>query len=124
MKNNLPQDRSPDMLEENLKKALTEMLVLRLFAEQPRYIGELTEQIQARSGGVLTVVFPYAAFYRIYKADLIAEEKKRSAPDGRLRQYYQITDAGRAYLSGLLEIYGRIIPAVSKILSPGGGEHS
>lgn len=121
MKQDLQKERSPDTLEENLKKALTELLVLRLFSEQPRYIGELTEAIQARSNGDLTIVFPYAAFYRIYKAELITEEKKRNAPDGRLRQYYRITDAGRVYLSGLLETYDRVLAAVSRILSPDGG---
>ncbi|MGN1013897.1 MAG: PadR family transcriptional regulator [Butyricicoccus sp.] len=104
-----------------MKKALTEMLVLQLFSEQPRYIGELTEIIQARSGGDLTVVFPYAAFYRIYKTELITEEKKRIAPDGRLRQYYQITEAGRSYLAGLLETYDRVLGSVSRILSQNGG---
>lgn len=118
MKNDMQIDRSPDTLEENLKKALTEMMVMRLFSEQPRYIGELTENIQTRSNGALTIVFPYAAFYRIYKAELITEEKKRTAPDGRLRQYYQITDAGRAYLSELMETYDRVLEAVSKIMAP------
>lgn len=76
MKNERRNDRSPDMLEENLKKAVTEMLVMCLFSEQPRYIGELPELIERRSGGNLVIVFPYAAFYRIYKAGLITEEKK------------------------------------------------
>lgn len=105
-------------MEDNLKKALTEMLVLRLLSEQPRYIGELTEEIESRSGGALTVVFPYAAFYRIYKAELITEEKKRIAPDGRLRQFYKITDGGREYLASLMEIYDRFLASVSKILEP------
>lgn len=118
MKNERRNDRSPDMLEENLKKAVTEMLVMCLFSEQPRYIGELPELIERRSGGNLVIVFPYAAFYRIYKAGLITEEKKRTAPDRRLRQYYQITDSGRAYLSELLETYDRISTAVSRILYP------
>lgn len=118
VQNDLQIDRSPDTLEENLKKALTEMMVMRLFSEQPRYIGELTENIQARSDGKLAIVFPYAAFYRIYKAELITEEKKRTAPDGRLRQYYQITDAGRVYLSELLETYDRVLKAVAKIMTP------
>lgn len=111
-------ERSSASLEENLKKALTELLVLRLFSEGAHYIGELTELIASRSRGVLTVVFPYAAFYRIYKAGLITEEKKRTAPDGRLRQYYQITEAGLAYLDDLLETYAVVSLAVSRILHP------
>lgn len=109
-------------MEENLKKALTELLVLRLFSEGAHYIGELTELIRDRSRGVLTVVFPYAAFYRIYKAGLISEEKKRTAPDGRLRQYYQITEAGLRYLDELLASYARVSQAIHRILNPEGGD--
>lgn len=114
--NSKQKERTSDTLEENFKKAVTEMLVLHLFSEQPRYIGELPELMKRRSGGKLAVVFPYAAFYRIFKAELITEEKKRTAADGRLRQYYQITDVGQAYLSGLMETYDRVITAVSGIV--------
>ena len=111
-------ERTPDQLEENLKKALTELLVLRLFSEKERYIGELPELIEARSHGDLSIVFPYAAFYRIYKAGLITEQKKRVAPDGRLRQYYAITEEGQAHLNALLDTYARISRAVSSVLEP------
>lgn len=111
-------ERAPEQMEENLKKALTEMLALQLFSEEERYIGELPELIEARSRGDLTIVFPYAAFYRLYKAGLITEKKKRSAPDGRLRQYYAITDKGREYLSSLFVIYKRVIRAAERVVHP------
>ena len=122
MANTPDHGRSPDTLEENLKKALTESLVLFLLSQREYYIGELTSVIQEKSGGALNIVFPYAAIYRMSRNGHITESQKRIAPDGRLRQYYAITDQGRAYLSGLLDTYRRFSRGVSDILSSGGDE--
>ena len=96
MANTPDHGRSPDTLEENLKKALTEPLVLFLLSQREYYIGELTSVIQEKSGGALNIVFPYAAIYRMSRNGHITESQKWIAPDGRLRQYYAITDQGRA----------------------------
>lgn len=122
MANTPEHGRSPDTLEENLKKALTETLVLFLLSQREYYIGELTAVIQEKSGGTLNIVFPYAAIYRMSRNGHITESQKRIAPDGRLRQYYTITEQGRAYLSGLLDTYRRFSRGVSDILSSGGDE--
>ena len=106
-------------LEENLKKALTELLILFLFSEEEHYIGELADLLKTRSHGVLTIVFPYAAIYRVTQAGYLIETKKKTAPDGRLRQYYQITDEGRAHLQALLETYHVFFQGVNDILSGG-----
>lgn len=109
--------RRPSGLEENLKKALTELLILFLFNEQEHYIGELSPLLEQRSHGTLSIVFPYAAIYRITKAGYLVETKKRNAPDGRLRQYYKITESGQTYLSELLSIYHIFFQGVNAILS-------
>ena len=87
-------------LEENLKKALTELLILQLFSEREYYIGELTTTLNKRSGGRLTIVFPYGAIYRLEQSGYITVSGKKNAPDGRRRQYYIITKKGTAYLKG------------------------
>jgi PadR family transcriptional regulator PadR len=109
----------PSGLEENLKKALTEVLILFLFSEQDHYIGELSPLLAQRSHGVLSIVFPYAAIYRITQAGYLKETEKKTAPDGRLRQYYAITDSGRVYLQRLLETYRTFLRGVDDILSGG-----
>ena len=106
-------------LEENLKKALTELLILFLFSEEEHYIGELADLLKTRSHGVLTIVFPYAAIYRVTQAGYLTETKQKPAPDGRLRQYSQITDEGRAHLRALLETYHVFFQGVNDILSGG-----
>lgn len=110
------QDRTSASLEDNLKKALTELLILHLLHQREYYIGELTTDIEKRSHGALSIVFPYGVIYRMTKAAYITESKKRTAPDGRLRQYYRITDAGKAYLKGLTETYRRFTAGVADIL--------
>lgn len=60
-------------LEENLKKALTELLILRLLSERAYYIGELTQTLHQRSAGALRIVFPYSAIYRLLQGEYIAE---------------------------------------------------
>ena len=109
--------RRPSGLEENLKKALTELLILFLFNEQEHYIGELSPLLEQRSHGTLSIVFPYAAIYRITNAGYLIETKKRNAPDGRLRQYYKITESGQDYLSELLSTYHSFFQGVNAILS-------
>lgn len=103
-------------LEDNLKKALTELLVLRLLSQREYFIGELTAVIKEKSGGALTIVFPYGAIYRMTRCGYITESKKRNAPDGRLRQYYAVTDLGKAYLAQLMEEYERFFQGVTNVL--------
>ena len=106
-------------LEENLKKALTELLILYLLSEREYYIGELTATLHERSGGVLTIVFPYSAVYRLQQSGHIVESEKRNAPDGRRRQYLSITEHGHIYLSQLLEVYRTFSKGIDAILREG-----
>ena len=110
-------------LEENLKKALTEMLLLCLLSTKECYIGELTAMLRDKSNGVLSIVFPYSAIYRLEQSGYLVESNKRIAPDGRRRQFYRITDAGRIYLDQLTTIYSRFTKCVSNILEKGGELH-
>ena len=110
-------------LEENLKKALTELLVLHLLSVKEYYIGELTAVIHKKSGGALSIVFPYSAIYRLQQSVYLAESEKRIAPDGRRRQYYCITHNGRNYLAQLKTAYVRFSQGVADVLREGGDSH-
>ena len=119
MKQHVPDSpsRPTSGLEENLKKALTELLILFLFGEGEHYIGELSPLLEARSHGTVSIVFPYAALYRLTAAGYLTESEKKTAPDGRLRQYYAITPAGRAHLQEMLATYHQFFQGVSNILA-------
>lgn len=103
-------------MEENLKKAITELLILYLLSRRECYIGELAEMLHKNSNGVLSVVFPYGAIYRLLQGRFIEEIPKHNAPDGRRRQYYRITQRGQDYLNQLLSIYTRFTKGVADIL--------
>lgn len=109
-------ERPTTTFEENLKKALSGMLILHLLSQREYYIVELPDAIRDKSSGALNIVFPYAAIYRLLDDDYITEVKKRGTADTRRRQYYQITDAGRAYLVQLKESYANFFKGVNAIL--------
>ena len=119
MSQDKPQKHPSMSLEENLKKALTELLVLRLLSQREYYIGELTTTLHEKSGGILNIVFPYSAVYRLQQSGYIIESEKRNAPDGRRRQYLCITETGRSYLVQLLEIYQTFSKGIDAILREG-----
>ncbi|MBE6982368.1 MAG: PadR family transcriptional regulator [Ruminococcaceae bacterium] len=109
-------------LEENLKKAMTEMILLHLLSKRESYIGELTEAIVQKSGGKLRIVFPYSAIYRLLDGGNIYEKEKRFAPDGRRRQYYAVTDQGREYLARLMHTYSVFTQGLTDLLAQEGTE--
>ena len=103
-----------------MKKALTELLVLYLLSQKEYYIGELTATLHEKSGGALTIVFPYGAIYRLQQSEYIIESKKRIAPDGRRRQYFTITEKGQTYLQQLLKVYLSFSEGVAAVLKERG----
>ena len=107
-------------MEENMKKAVAEMLVLFLLHERDMYIGEIPEELERRSGGIFHIVFPYSIIYRMVKFEYIEEQKKRIAPDGRKRQYYAITEKGRTYLKELRGLFRQFSEGVDTILASEG----
>ena len=110
--NKLLSTKRGDEMEENLKKALSEMLVLALLHERDYYALELAPAIAERSDGAIVLTFPYAILYRMIDQEYIQEMPKRIAPDGRRRQYFHITDAGRVYLKKIWAVYQRFIVGV------------
>ena len=103
-------------MENNFKKAITELLVLFLLDERDMYINEITSELSRRSEEKFQIVFPYAVIYRMARFGYINETRKQKAPDGRLRQYYGITAEGSAYLRELLAFYTKFTDGVTKIL--------
>lgn len=110
---------APQGMEDNLKKAVTELVMLSLLKQEDMYAGQILCTLEERSAGALSIVFPYAALYRLIDSGYVIEAYKKTAPDGRRRQYYQLTPAGRAHLEELLPVYRRFIAGVELILTGG-----
>lgn len=115
----LPKSGSAQGMEDNLKKAVTEMLVLVLLQKEDMYAAQITQALEERSGGVLNIVFPYSVLYRLINFGYIVEAYKKIAPDGRRRQYYQITEDGRRYGKELVALYHHFSGGVLRLLEGG-----
>ncbi len=111
-----PKSGSIQGMEDNLKKAVTEMLVLALLSREDMYAGQITQALEEQSREALSIQFPYSVLYRLISFGYIVEAYKKIAPDGRRRQYYQITEAGRAYAAQLAELYRRFSRGVELLL--------
>ncbi len=112
----LPKSGSAQGMEDNLKKAVTEMLVLTLLQGEDMYVAQIMQALEERSGGNLSIAFPYAVLYRLLNFGYIVEAYKKIAPDGRRRQYYQITEEGRRYGAELRDLYRRFTGGVLRLL--------
>ena len=111
-----PKSGSSLGMEENLKKAVTEMLVLTLLSREDMHAPQITQALEKESGGALSILFPYSVLYRLISNGYIIEGYKKPAPDGRRRQYYQITQEGRTYQAQLEELYRRFSGGVVLLL--------
>ena len=88
-------------LEENLKKAVAEMLVLSLLSREDMHAPQIIRSLEEESGRAVTMTSPYMLLYR------------------RRRQYYQITEEGRGYLEALKAVYRRVSAGVEQLLERG-----
>ena len=109
-------NRTAGSMEENLKKALVEMLVLALLHQREYHAPELTQALADYSGGAVNITFPYAILYRMIEQGYIQELPKRKAPDGRRRQYYGITLSGQRYFQENWAVYKAFTAGVDRLV--------
>ena len=102
-------------LTENLKKGVTEMLVLNLLDIRPMTIHEILKLLDERSEGICKITYPYAIIYRLTNSKLIKDHGKEVS-DNRLRAYYEITEAGRKHLAQMRSEYTAFTEGVNHML--------
>lgn len=102
-------------LTENLKKGLTEMLVLSCLNKRPMHIYEILKLLDEKSNSVCKIAYPYAVIYRLQDNEFIADDVKKVS-DNRLRVYYKITDKGKAHLDTMKKEYTLFLQGIDKIL--------
>lgn len=107
---------TPASIREALKKAVTEMLVLFVLRQKPMYTYEMMQAIERMSEGEITFNTLYQAIYRLQGFQYIREEEKVLSEGNRVRIYFGITEAGRAYLEQLMKEYRSFTGAVDRIL--------
>ena len=103
-------------LTENLKKGLTEFLVLSCLEKRPMSIYEILKFLDEKSGGNCKITFPYALIYRLTGYGFIADDGKRIS-DNRLRAFYRITDEGKVYLEQMRKEYDAFSSGMNALLT-------
>lgn len=81
-------------------KGTLEMIVLEILQREPMHGWGITERIEQRSQGLLSINQGslYPALYRLVARGWISSES-RSSENNRIARYYSLTRAGRKQLS-------------------------
>lgn len=72
-----PRSNASQGMEETLKKAVMEMLVLLVLNEQDMHSTQIIQTLESRSENRLNLTFPYALLYRLIDNGQICEAWKR-----------------------------------------------
>lgn len=110
---------SNGILDRELKKGSTELLILSLVEERARHGYEIGRLIEQRSGGVvqLHVASLYPLLYRLEKRGWIAGRWVEK--DGeRRKRYYRLTPEGRKVLATQRSTWREFVVAVNRITRP------
>ena len=104
------------MIDRELKKGSTELLILSLLEESPRHGYEIGQLIEQRSGGVLTyhIASLYPMLYRLEKRGWTEGRWKEKAGQRR-RRYYRLTTAGRKILAERRNTWKEFIVAIEQV---------
>ena len=102
-------------MSENLKKALTEMLILSFLSKKDMTIYEILNILDKQSNGVCRILYPYGVIYRMSDRGFI-EIAGKAVSDDRRRIHYRITDLGREYLAKISEEYQSFISGMNMIM--------
>jgi PadR family transcriptional regulator, regulatory protein PadR len=104
------------MLDRELKKGSTEMLILALVEDRPRHGYEIANLIEERSDGVLQfhAASLYPLLYRLEKRGLIKGRWVEKAGKRR-RRFYKITVAGQKILAEQRQTWQDFFAALDRV---------
>lgn len=104
--------------EQQMKKGVLEMLVLRLLSEEEKYGYQLICELKERSGGMFLLKEGtlYPILYRMEDDDLVIN--RWSEPRGKevSKKYYRITEEGRTTLAELWKLWQTFAGSVSGVM--------
>jgi PadR family transcriptional regulator PadR len=99
-------------------KGTLEMLVLEVLQHEPMHGWGITEVIERRSGGLLSVNQGslYPALYRLVASGLVSSEW-RTTENNRTARYYSLTRTGRKQLAAERAQWRKLSRGVDRILA-------
>lgn len=104
------------MLDKELKKGSTELLIMALVEDRPRHGYEIAKLIGERSEGVLQfhVASLYPLLYRMEKRGWIKGQWIEKTGQRR-RRYYKLTAAGRKVLASQRNTWQAFFAALNRV---------
>jgi DNA-binding PadR family transcriptional regulator len=103
------------LLERELKRGSTEVLILALLDERQRHGYEISRLIEERSGGAIAFHTPAdLTLYRLEEKGLI-EGRWVERAGQRRRRYYKLTAAGRKVLAQQRSTWETFIVALDRV---------
>ena len=105
-------------VSENLKRGVTELVLLSLLAQRDMYGYEMSQELQARSGGkfILQESSMYPTLYRLEDKGYITVTKQQVGRR-RTRMYYHLEPSGRDYLQSSVAEYLSMQEGIRGILT-------
>ena len=106
--------------EQQMKKGVLEMLVLRLLSEGEKYGYQLISELKEKSGGMF--LLKEGTLYPILhglEKDRCLSSYQQEAPTGRVRKYYRLTRRGKKLLDDKRAEWGAFQQGVDSVLSGG-----
>ena len=107
-------------IEENLKRGILEMLILKTLCEEDLYGYQMADIINMKSCGKINIKEGslYGPLYRLIDKQCISENKVLVGRR-RTRIYFHIEQPGREYLQQVIDVYTRVNEGVSLIIKAG-----
>jgi PadR family transcriptional regulator, regulatory protein PadR len=104
------------MLNREVKRGSTEMLILALVEDRPRHGYEIAKLIEQRSDGVLQfhVASLYPLLYRLERRGLIHGRWVEKAGERR-RRFYKLTAAGQRVLNEQRRTWKDFLAALDRV---------
>jgi len=104
-------------IEQNIKKAIIEMLILKFINESDKYGYQITQEFKKRSNGKFSILegSMYPILYRLEESNFISQYEKLVGKR-RTRVYYHLEEPGKEYLKDLISDYIEIRDGIDKIL--------
>ena len=108
--------------EDYFKRALNPLVILSILKERPKYAYEMTQELKQRSNGTYQMPLLYPVLYKLEEKGYIEISETVISEKNRTRNYYRITDTGRAYLNDCAAQYQQLILVVNDFLNTGEGD--
>lgn len=105
-------------ISENLKRGVTELVLLCLLSQRDMYGYEMTQELQGRSSGKFTLQESsmYPTLYRLQDRGYVSV-RSEMAGKRRVRVYYHLEPTGADYLKANLAEYLSVQQGIRDILS-------